>query len=205
MSLSNVLQAIRKAFVPRKSVDFEENGLHFEMETLTALEDVKALEACKDLNGSQYIEGLKRNSLAFAIKSITMKNEDGTKTVYDLSIEFIDLVNEETKEVESKSKFLYMVDFLSSWPSEVIDVLFDAFSDMVAEAREKVKKNAKFERFKISEKPAEDKAETLKKVPETEESLEGLDDNERLAKKVERELEEANKAIYEAQDKTKAK
>ena len=72
---------------------------------------------------------------------------------------------------------------------------------MVVEAREKVKKNAKFERFKISEKPAEDKAEMLKRAPETEESLEGLDDNERLAKKVERELEEANRAIYEAQDK----
>ena len=102
-----------------------------------------------------------------------MKNEDGTKTVYDLSIEFIDLVNEETKEVESKSKFLYMVDFLSSWPSEVIDVLFDAFSDMVAEAREKVKKNAKFERFKISEKPAEDKAETLKRSQRQRNPLKG--------------------------------
>ena len=201
MSLNNVLQAIKKAFVPRKNVDFEENGLHFELETLSALEDVKALEACKDLDGSQYIGGLKRNSLAFAIKLITMKNADGTKTVYDLSTEFIDLVDEETKKVESKSKFLYMVDFLSSWPPDVIDVLFEAFSDMVVEAREKVKKSAKFDRFKISEKPAEDKAEALKRVSETEGSLEGLDDNERLAKKVERELDDADRALYEAEDK----
>jgi hypothetical protein len=201
MSLNDVLKAMKKSFVPRKNVDFEENGVHFELETLTELEDVKALEACKDLDGSQYIEGLKRNSLAFAIKLISMKNEDGTKMEYDLSTEFIDFVDEETKKTESKSKFLYMVDFLSSWPPDVIDVLFEAFSDMVVEAREKVKKNAKFERFKISEKPTEDKAETLKRAPETEESLEGLDDNERLAKKVERELEEANRAIYEAQDK----
>jgi hypothetical protein len=202
MSLNDVLRAIKKSFVPRKNVDFEDNGIHFELETLNATEDVKVLEACKDLDGSQYIEGLKRNSLAFAIKLISMKNEDGTKTVYALSEDFIDVLNESTGKSESKSKFLYMVDFLSTWPADVIDVLFEAFSDMVVEAREKVKKSAKFERFKISEKPAEDKPEALKRVTESEEeSVEELDDNERLKKKVDRELEEADRAIYEAQDK----
>lgn len=203
MSLNDVLRAIKKSFVPRKSVDFEESGTHFELETLTAIEDVKALEACKDLDGTQYIEGLKRNSLAFAIKLITMKKEDGSIETYDLSKDIIDFLNEGTGKTESKSKFLFMVDFLSSWPGDILDVLFDAFSDMVVEAREKVKKNAKFERFKISEKPAEDKPETLKRVAETDESLEELDDNERLAKKVEREIEDADRAIYEAQEKTK--
>jgi hypothetical protein len=203
MSLNDVLRAIKKSFVPRKSIDFEESGTHFELETLTAIEDVKALEACKDLDGTQYIEGLKRNSLAFAIKLITMKKEDGSIETYDLSKDIIDFLNEGTGKTESKSKFLFMVDFLSSWPGDILDVLFDAFSDMVVEAREKVKKNAKFERFKISEKPAEDKPETLKRVAETDESLEELDDNERLAKKVEREIEDADRAIYEAQEKTK--
>lgn len=202
MSLNDVLRAIKKTFVSRKSIDFEEGKIHFELETLTAIEDVKALEACKDLGGTQYIEGLKRNSLAFAIKLITMKNEDGTTTTYDLSKGIIDFLNEDTGKTESKSKFLFMVDFLSSWPGDIIDVLFEAFSDTVAEAREKVKKSAKFERFKISEKPAEDKPEVLKRVNETEESPdEELDDNERLKKKVERELEDADRAIYEAQDK----
>jgi hypothetical protein len=201
MSLNDVLKAIKKTFVPRKSVDFEEGKIHFELETLTAIEDVKALEACKDLDGSQYIEGLKRNSLAFAIKLIVMKNEDGTTTVYDLSKDIIDFLNEETGKTESKSKFLYMVDFLASWPGDVIDILFEAFSDMVAESREKVKKSAKFERFKISEKPAEDKPEVIKRVTESEESFEGLDDNERLKKKVERELEDADRVLYEAQEK----
>ena len=203
MSLNDVLKAVRKAFVPRKNIDFEEGGIHFELETLSTSEDVKVLEACKDLDGSQYIEGLKRNSLAFAIKLITMKNEEGNIITYDLSKEIIDFLNESTGKTESKSKFLFMVDFLSSWPGDILDVLFDAFSDMVVEAREKVKKNAKFERFKISEKPAEDKPETLKRVTETDESLEELDDNERLKKKVERELEDADRAIYEAQEKAK--
>ena len=132
-----------------------------------------------------------------------MKKEDGSIETYDLSKDIIDFLNEGTGKTESKSKFLFMVDFLSSWPGDILDVLFDAFSDMVVEAREKVKKNAKFERFKISEKPAEDKPETLKRVAETDESLEELDDNERLAKKVEREIEDADRAIYEAQEKTK--
>ena len=68
MSLNDVLRAIKKSFVPRKSVDFEESGTHFELETLTAIEDVKALEACKDLDGTRVYRRTEKKFFGFCNK-----------------------------------------------------------------------------------------------------------------------------------------
>jgi hypothetical protein len=83
-----------------------------------------------------------------------------------------------------------MIDYLGQWPSTVVDLLFDAFNNMSREADDRVIKGAKFEKFALSEKPPEDKPEKLKQVVEKEEDLAGLDENQRLQKKVDRELEE---------------
>jgi hypothetical protein len=150
---------------------------------------VKILESLKNLDESQYIEGLRRHTLACSIKRIKVKGENGEDIDMDLSTESIDYTDD-SGETKSQSKFLYMIDYLGQWPSTVIDVLFDAFNNMSREADDRVIKGAKFEKFALSEKPPEDKPEKLKQIVEKEEDLAGLDENQRLQKKVDRELEE---------------
>lgn len=175
--LHNVLKIIKSHYSKRKTVDFEDIGLHVEVEPLTSLEEIKILEASKDVEGSQYIEALKRNTLACAIKKIN-----------DLDLDKPDLEYEdENGEKKEKSKFLYMAEYLSEWPSSIIDVLFDAFTNMQAEIEQKIKKDAKFERFEMSEKPQEDQPEKFRKIKETD-NVPGTTPVERLNKRVEREI-----------------
>lgn len=175
--LHNVLKTIKSYYSKRKTVDFEDIDLHVEVEPLTSLEEIKILEASKDVEGSQYIEALKRNTLACAIKKIN-----------DLDLDKPDLEYEdESGEKKEKSKFLYMAEYLSEWPSSIIDVLFDAFTNMQTKVEQKIKKDAKFERFEMSEKPQEDQPEKFRKIKETD-NVPGTTPVERLNKRVEREI-----------------
>jgi hypothetical protein len=188
MDFSKVLSSLKKSFSPRKSVDFEEQGLHIELEPLTASDEVKILESLKDMGGSQYIEALKRHSLACSIKRLQIKQENELVDL-DLSIPLIEYTDD-TGNKKTQSTFLYMIDFLGQCPSTVVDLLFDAFTDMVQEAQNRVVKNAKFEKFVLSEKIPESNPDKFKQVIEKEDSYEGLDENERLQKKVNRELDQ---------------
>jgi hypothetical protein len=183
--MESILNRIKKNFTPRKTVDFNE------LEPVTALDEVKIVESLKGIDDNLYIDGLKRHSLACAIKKITM-DEEGGSTVYDLSQEFIEYVDSEGKQ-KTKSSFLYMLDFLGAWPNAVINVLFEAFTNMQQEIETKVQQQSKFEFFRISEKPPEDKEPKMKLVPQKEdETREGLTDMEILERKVNKELDEAD-------------
>jgi hypothetical protein len=204
MDFSKVLSAMKKSFTPRKNVDFEEQGLHIELEPLTAGEEVKILESLKDLSGSQYIEGLKRHSLACSIKRFQVKQENGEVLDLDLSVPLVEYVDDDGKK-GTKSKFLYMIDFLAQCPSTVVDLLFDAFSDMSQEAENRVLKNAKFEKFVLSEKVPEEKPPKLKEVIENPQDVAGMDENERLQKKVDQELERETLKMQESAEKEELK
>lgn len=192
MGMDSVLQRIKKSFTPRKRIDFDEVGIHFELEPLTALEEVKVTESLKDIDDNIYIAALKKHSLACSIRKMVIDEDNGETTVFDLSNEFIEYLDKDG-EPKTKSRFLYMLDYLSQWPNAVIDVLFDAFTNMHLEIDAKVRQQGKFETFRVSEIPPEDKEPKLKKVAEEdEESTEGLTEAERLEKKVNKELEEAD-------------
>lgn len=180
MNLDKILSQVREKFSPRFPVDFKEEGLHFEFEPLTALEEAKILTALKDVEDVQYVAALKRHSLACAIKKI---NE------MELGAEDIEYTDDDGS-TKRKSKYLYMVDFLGGWPSPLIDMLFEVFSDMNREADAKVKQNAKFEKFVLSEKIADEIPKKFR--PLNEASAAPLTAEERLEKKVEREIETAN-------------
>lgn len=179
MELNNILKTIKANFSPRKKVDFDEAGLHFELEPLTAEDEIKVIEGCKNVEDTQYIEALKRHSLACSIKKINdieLDNKD------------IDYEDEEGNKV-SKSKFLYMLDFLSKWPSSLIDILFDAFNNMSKEVEDKIIREAKFKRFKISEElPEEEKKKTFHKIKESE-SI-GMTETEKMNEKIKKEIDE---------------
>ena len=171
----DVLKKIRENFSPRKEVDFKKEGLHFEMEPLTSKEEVIVLESCKDIGDSEYIEALKRHTLACSIKHVN-------------GLEIPDTVDAEGG---SKSRFLYLIDFLAEWPSGLIDVLFDAFTHMQKENEAKIKENAKFDKFALSEEIEDEETRgEFRRI--VEDASEGLTEAEKLKEKVDKEVEEAD-------------
>lgn len=186
--LNNLLKTIKSSFSKRKKVDFEESNLHFELEPLNSLDEMKVMEACKDIEGAAYIEALKKNSLACSIKKVNDMDFSGPDVTY---------TDENGKEQE-KSTFLFMTEFLSEWPSSLIDVLFEAFTDMQTELEAKLKKDVKFERFIISEKPEEDQPEKFRKIKENE-NVPEMTETERLDKKVKEEIDKEDMKISESE------
>lgn len=192
MDMELILQKIRKTFTPRKTVDFDDAGLHFEIEPLTSMDEIKVTESLKDMEGGVYIEALKKHSLAYSIKKIMITEESQTPLAFDLSREFIDYLDKDGI-AKTKSSFLYMLDFLNQWPSAVIDVLFEAYVNMQQEVESRVRTQSKFEIFRVSEKPSEDKEPKMRKIREEDTTItEDLTETERLERKVKRELDEAD-------------
>jgi hypothetical protein len=197
MDLSNVLKVIKKSFTPRKNVDFDEQGLHFELEPLTSIEETKVLESLKDVDETHYIENLRRYSLACSIRKITVK-EDDKVTEFDLSKEFIEYADLDGS-TKKKSKFLYMIDYLGTWPDAIIDALFDAHTQMHEELDDRVNKSVKFEKILLSDKVPEDKPDTFRPLNETEVPEGELDDAERQQRKVDKEMAAESERMAQAE------
>lgn len=140
MNLKNLFKDIKKSFIVTKTVDFDEADLHFVMEPLTTLEEVKVLEACQGSEGPVFLSELKRSSLAYGIRKI---ND------LDFSDEVIEYEDDNGKPVK-ESKFVYLRKQIDLWPSSLRDILFEAFSDMQVEIDSLVKEKARFKKFPIN-------------------------------------------------------
>ena len=178
MDFGNILNDIKEKFSPRKSIDFEDRKYHFEVEALNSLEEVVIMESLKDVDDTAYMEALKRHTLACAIKKINDVEFKAEITFYD----------EEGKE-KTKSHFLFMKDYISQWPSPLIDTLFDAYTNMLRGIQKNIRENAKFERVELSEEFEDEIPNKFQKVEET---TTGMTDTERLNKKVEEEINQEN-------------
>jgi hypothetical protein len=186
MSLDNIFNHLKKTFTIRKRVDFDEADIHIELETPSALEEIKITEACKDLEGTSYIEGLKKHSLAYAIKRIQTPDAD-VELENDMEFEVVD----DEGHPEKVTKYLYILEKVESWPSALRDRLFDAFSDLQSEVEEKVMKNTKFEPFKAStvSEESEEEESKFKRIEKPDEDEEGLTETEKMSKKARDEVE----------------
>lgn len=178
MNLNSILKTIKETYTPPKTVEFPEAKLVFSIETLTPKEEIKVMGACQELDGMAYMEGIKRHSLACAIKKINEFDLDTENVEYTL----------DNGEKKIKSKYLYMLDFLSDCPQIIVDSLSDAFTSMQIEVEAKIKKDMKFEAQNLSKEP-EKEPETMEKILETEDSDDGLTEAEILDKKVKAEAE----------------
>jgi len=187
--LSDVFSKIQKAFKPRKTVDFNEYDLHVDIESLNTIEEVKVLEAIKDLNGAEYLEAIKRHTLAYAIKKV----DD-----IDLDVEILAVPGEDGK-VTTMSKYLYMRDYLGTWPSSVIDVLFDVYSNIQIEVDAKIRNSMKFERFMLAEAPVVEEKPAPNELRPVQENDEPETEAERLQKQVNQEIAAANEGMANAE------
>lgn len=188
-TLDQILGKIRKQFKIRRPVDFDD--LHFEMEPLTSMEEVKVLEACSELEGAEYLEAMKRLSLAYAIKMINdMTFEEGEEVAV-----------EEDGEVKTKSKFLVLRDYISKWPTAFINSLFDAYTNILEEASDAVKNKMKFTEYKMAEAPEVEKEqeEAPGGMKVVKESTQPETPAEALQQQVDREIDTANAAMAEAE------
>jgi len=196
MDLDRVLLAVRRKFSPSKAVDFSEEGLHFVLEPLCSADESRVLTALKDVEETRYIENLKRQTLSCSIKKIKIDAE-GDEKPYEIDLNVEDIEYEEKGEKKRKSKYLYMMEFLGKWPSALIDELFDAFSELNKEVQARVQKSIKYEKFILSEPIPEEKSSRFKRVKDAV-PAEEMTQEERLAKKVEKEIDQANARISEA-------
>lgn len=148
MDISSLFKNIKKTFVVQRVVELENLNLRFTIEPLTAVDELKVVEACKDLNDLSYIAGLKRNTLAFSIKKI---ND------VELNEDLVEYKDDDGKLIR-ETKYIFLTRQIDSWPTALRDTLFEAFNDAVQELEELVSKKVKFNKFVI-QKPAEIKTE----------------------------------------------
>jgi hypothetical protein len=184
MGLKDILSKVKTSFRPRKPIDFEEYNLHLEIEPLSTIEEIKVLEALKDLEGAEYFEALKRYTLSFAIKKIDDEDLDADELTY----------TNEDGSTSTKSKFLFMREVIGQWSAPLIDAIFDVFNNMLFEMENNIKTKIKFERYNFTEKPAQEEDEKGKFKPVVEKD-ENLDPVEKLNKAVEEEITAANENL----------
>jgi len=192
MDLSALLKKIQKEFRNRKKVTIENLGIDLDLEILTVAEEQKVLAAIKDLEAAEYVEGLKRYTLALAIRKLGEFELDADTFEYT-----------ENEQPKSKSKLLFMTERLAEWPSNLIDTIFGAYTDLQAEVDTKVGTSVKYEKFQVTTAIPDVKPK-LRRVEEDETPAD-MDDVDRLNKQVEKEIETANINMAEkemsAQDK----
>lgn len=196
MALKDVFAGIKKSFTLTKKVEFAEIDLIFELETLTSQEEIKVLEAIKDISDVGYLDSLKKATLAFSIKKV---NNDEVPSV----IESLDEKGQKIME----SKFLFMSKEIDSWSSSLRDSLFDAYSSLQSELEEKIEKGIKFDKFVIQEKLPDLKREETgapKGFKKVEETNRPETETESLNQKVAAELEQAQAGLDEAVNKAQA-
>ena len=185
MNLNDLFKSIKKTFTVKKMVDFDDFDLHFELGSVTAMEEMKIFEACAGREGGAFLSELKRSTLAHAIKRIN-------------DIEFGDIVEYpgDDGKVIKESKYLFMVKQIDVLPSALRDKLFDAFNNLQEEVENIIDKKSKFERFKIQNipdttTPAGEAGipKGFRKIKEPEEPVEPMDETERINQQVKKEAE----------------
>ena len=184
-SLKNLFDGIKKSFTIRKKIDFDEYDLHLEMEPLTSIQELKVLESAREYDGGAYINALKNKSLSYALKNING---------IDLTVKELEYPGEDGKPVVEETS-LFLAKQVEEWPAALRDMVFEAFQNMNEEVEARVKEKSKFERF-TTQAPAEEgdgvtgAPKGFTRVEEAKEDSD-LTEVERMNKKIEEEIEEA--------------
>jgi len=195
--INELFKDIKKSFAIQKRVDFDELNLHFLMEPLTALEELKLLETLQTAEGGIFVAELKRGTLAFALKKI-----NDMEFLNDI-VEYVDDKGNPIKE----TKYIFLKNQIDTWPVALRDLLFEAFNDMQLELDKMVQTKSKFERFSIQTLPEKmEKTAVDKSIPEgfvrvEESKAEELNETDRLNARVKKEEEQVEDGMGQTLDK----
>lgn len=180
MNVSNIFADIRKKLVKRTPIDIEEYGLHIELEPLTVKEEAKVLAVCQPLEGTEYINGLKNSSIAYAIKKINDADFESDEEI---------IYTEDDGSTSRKSKYIFLLSQVEQWPASLRDVIFEAFSDMQMRLEQNIKDHSKYERFQAKKAPTVEAPDGFKRVEEAKEDADATE-TERMNKQVAQEIEQ---------------
>jgi hypothetical protein len=136
------------------SRDVKISDVTLTLDPLTADEEFKVLEACKDYEGSQYLAGFKRHTVAMAIRKANGEAIDA----------LVNYTGDDGK-VQSTTRYLYFLKMIEDWSSSLQDLLYDAYADMLAELDAKIAEKASFKRFVVA-RSSEDIEKEIDKAPE---------------------------------------
>lgn len=184
-NLTQIMKKLKTDFSAREFIEFKDYGIKIEIEPPTCKEEIKILAAIKDYEDAEYVENLKKHSLAVAIRKI---ND------IDLDAEEIIIEGDDGKEIK-KTKYLFLLDEIDTWPTTMRDVIFEKFSDIQEKLEDKLRRAAGFKNLPISGVPSQDAEEKFKKVDEPELGETEID---KLNQQIKNEQEEAQGMIHES-------
>jgi hypothetical protein len=139
MDLQKAFQSLKTAYSVSKDVTLDELGIVLTLEPPDSTIESSIIEACSDVDGGAYLEAVKDHSLAYAIRALNGER-----------IQDVIKVNGEDGEVIEKTRYLFMLEQVRSWPQPLKDLVFDAYSDLLSEIQTKIEAGVKFERFVVS-------------------------------------------------------
>jgi len=170
MGFLEALNNIKSKVLYTKEVDFLGSTISLRLLTMEDEGRLSKYDASTDPDNSSgdYFSEIKKILLANAINSI-----DG-----EVVPEIVILSNSGDKDIR-KTKELFLVDYLSSIPSVLVDNLFEAYLDFKEECGAKITEDFKWEWYKTPEEREEEYKKKLKKSKEEpeESTLEDEEEN----------------------------
>jgi hypothetical protein len=139
MNLFSVFDVLKKKFTVIKKIEFKDLDLCIYLEPLTAAEEIRALEACKDVTQNAFISEFKKTALAYGIKQIN-----------DIDLRD-DAMQFDTDDGKKVTKYIYFRDQIAKWPAVLRDSLFEGYNEMQKEAENRAQENIKFDRFVVKD------------------------------------------------------
>lgn len=175
MGLMDLLESIKDSVDVRKTVEIRGHKIVIGLLTLEDEQKINAKDSETDgLEGVAYVNAIRKNLLSYSIRSV-----DGEE-IPDY-IEHEQEIAQEDGTVDKKvirmEKALFLKKFLSNFPVQVIDTLFDVYVDIREESEVKINKEIKYEWFKnpeIRAKEREKEYEKLKNKQGSELNTEGV-------------------------------
>lgn len=186
MDLQKAFQSLQTAYSTSKDVTLEELGVVLTLEPPNSIIEAAIIEACSDVDGGAYLEAVKDHSLAYAIRAL---NGERVPEVVK--------INDENGEVVEKTRYLFMLEQVRNWPQPLKDLVFDAYSDLLAEIQRKIEDGVKFERFIVS--PSSVKPPVPEDFKMVEEPKEELTDVEKITQQVREEQDQVQQTMAQTE------
>lgn len=188
MNLQEAFNNIKQSFMVTRDVDL--GGTNITLVPLTAEEEIKVMESCKEFEGSMYLVEFKRHTLAYSIRKVDN---------VEVSAE-VDVTGDDGKPARM-TRVLFILKMLQQWDSTLRDTLYEAYSDLLLELDAKVSAKAKFNRFAVARKSltAGKEEEVIPGFKKVEESKADMTEAERMSERVKQESDKVQMSMAQTE------
>jgi hypothetical protein len=148
-----VLDSVKKSLDFKKEVEIF--GVTYTIKILSLTEEQKANsdDELENLEGSDFMNRLRINVLSYAIEGIN-----------DQHLDPIVEIEEKNGDVTKKERSIFLRELLSDLPTDMVELLFDAYVDIKEEAESKLKERMNYKWFKDPKVREQEMKERLEKL-----------------------------------------